>query len=52
MEVTKEQLQELKDKEEQTKTLFLKYQGAIEVLESILNAPKVEKPKKQAKTKK
>lgn len=49
-EVTKEHIAEMKEKMEQAKVLFLKYSGALEVLESIVNIPT--KDKKVAKTKK
>ena len=51
MEVTESHLKELKDKMEQAKVLYLKYVGAVEVMEGLLSAPikeeKVTKPKKK-----
>ena len=52
-EVNEAHLQDLIEKREQAKALFLKYTGAIEVIQSILSQPKVEeKPKKTTKAKK
>tara|TARA_B100001094_G_C17782612_1_gene600460 strand:+ start:263 stop:415 length:153 start_codon:yes stop_codon:yes gene_type:complete len=50
MEVTKEVINEIKDKMEQAKVLYLKYMGALEVLESM--GPKPETAKKPSKAKK
>ena len=51
-DISSAHLDELKDKMEQAKVLYLKYLGAIEVVESILNPPKPEEPKKEPKLKK
>jgi hypothetical protein len=52
-EVNEAQLQELIEKREQAKVLFLKYTGAVEALQSILSQPKPEKKsKKESKAKK
>ena len=43
----KEKIDQLKQQLEQAKTLFLKLQGAIEVLESMETEASKEKPKKE-----
>tara|TARA_B100001094_G_C18169812_1_gene794389 strand:+ start:1175 stop:1339 length:165 start_codon:yes stop_codon:yes gene_type:complete len=49
-EITEEQLNELKGKMEETKVLYLKYVGAVEVMESLMSIPSVpEKSKKVLK---
>tara|TARA_R110000824_G_scaffold17639_3_gene71157 strand:- start:1625 stop:1789 length:165 start_codon:yes stop_codon:yes gene_type:complete len=50
--ITVEQLDDLKRKMEDAKVMYLKYAGAVEVMESILNPPppapkEVEKVKKK-----
>ena len=49
-EITEAQLDELKGKMEEAKVLYLKYVGAVEVMESLLSLPDVkEEPKKVTK---
>tara|TARA_E500000305_G_C3883770_1_gene171006 strand:- start:300 stop:464 length:165 start_codon:yes stop_codon:yes gene_type:complete len=48
MEITKEHLGNLKTKMEEAKTIYLKYVGAVEIFESLLQET-VEKPKKEQK---
>tara|TARA_R100000808_G_C2015269_1_gene66012 strand:- start:40 stop:195 length:156 start_codon:yes stop_codon:yes gene_type:complete len=43
----KDKIAQLKEQLEQTKTLFFKLQGAIEVLESLEDEKTEEKPKKE-----
>lgn len=48
-EVTEQHIKEIKDKMEQSRIIYLKYAGALEVLESIVSAPKIEKKDKKVK---
>ena len=50
MEITKEHLENLKVKVEEAKTIYLKYVGAVEIFESLLES--ADKQKKATKTKK
>ena len=50
MEVTLENLEEIKSKREEAKTIYLKWAGAVEVLESLLQSvPKEPKEPKVIK---
>tara|TARA_E500000305_G_C4024403_1_gene240904 strand:+ start:919 stop:1080 length:162 start_codon:yes stop_codon:yes gene_type:complete len=53
MEITEQQLNDLKGKMEEAKVLYLKYAGAVEVMESMLSMPPIPKePEKVVKKKK